>query len=233
MLGSYAFSWGLPAIGVTVALIMSGVSFRFGDTCHLNHANSVADVWIPLLVFAGITFIIQCLTFGYCLKVYLASLNSSEPSSAATGCSLPTYTTSSIRTVLPKQAYRRVRRVLELQWRGICCATLILIDVVFFAVVFVYMDNEQQEALTSKTKAAPWIKCMVRGLGKDYCLQYAGEFVINETTVISVLVLLSVSAFSISSTLKLVKTDHTTVQRHLGALAAWKRSYLRGVVRTD
>jgi hypothetical protein len=30
MLGAFASGWGIPAIGLTIALIFSGVSFRFG-----------------------------------------------------------------------------------------------------------------------------------------------------------------------------------------------------------
>lgn len=40
MFGALAAGWGIPAIGLAVALIFSGVSFRFGDTCHINHKNS-------------------------------------------------------------------------------------------------------------------------------------------------------------------------------------------------
>lgn len=187
---SFAVGWLLPTIGVTIALILSGVSFRFGDTCHINHDNSLADFWIPLLVFAGATLICQIATFGYCIKVYLASLNSKENSSTTNSSGLPSYTTS-VRTVSPRQAYRRIRRVIELQWRGICVVLVIVIDVVFFSIVFVFMDNEEQEALTSKTKAKPWVKCIIEGLGKNACLKFAQEFEVNEATIISVLVLLS------------------------------------------
>lgn len=40
MWGALGAGWGIPAIGLTVALIFSGVSFRFGETCHINHKNS-------------------------------------------------------------------------------------------------------------------------------------------------------------------------------------------------
>ena len=67
--------------GLSVSPVFSGVSFRFGDTCHINHKNSMADFWIPLLVFAGITVVVQFATFGYCIKVYLQSLadDSTQP----------------------------------------------------------------------------------------------------------------------------------------------------------
>lgn len=192
---AFAFGWGLPAIGITITLILSGLSFRFGDTCHLNHTNSFADFWLPLLCFAGLTLIIQLITFGYCIKVYMASLNSSSAGNTSTtnNSALPSYSTS-VRTVSPRQAYRRVRRVMELQWRGICVVLLIVADTVYFSVVFVYSDQHEQDALAvGSTKALPWLKCMVTGLGKEYCLQYAGELVVNQASIIAMLILLSVS----------------------------------------
>lgn len=188
MWGAIAAGWGIPAIGLTVALILSGVSFRFGDTCHINHNDSLADFWIPLLIFAGATAIIQFSTFGYCIRVYLASL--SDDSATTNSSSLP-----SLRgTVSPRQAYRRVRRVMELQWRGITIVLIILCDVVFFAVVFVFMDNSEAEVTKDPIKAEPWLACLVLSKGdKNKCLDLARSFVINEPTVMAVLVLLSVS----------------------------------------
>jgi hypothetical protein len=146
MWGSFVAGWGIPAIALTLALVFSGVSFRFGDTCHINHDHSLADFWIPLLVFAAITVIIQFGTFGYCIKVYLASL--SDDSTTTNSSGLPSYT-NSVRTMSPRQAYRRVRRVLELQWRGITIVLVIIADVIFFAVVF-GMSNHVKQYLTHR-----------------------------------------------------------------------------------
>ncbi|KAL3424807.1 hypothetical protein PVAG01_04088 [Phlyctema vagabunda] len=188
MWGALAAGWGIPAIGLTVALVLSGVSFRFGDTCHINHKNSLADFWVPLLVFAGLTVIIQFGTFGYCIKVYLASLV--DDSNTTNSSSLP-----SLRgTISPRQAYRRVRRVIELQWRGIAIVLLIIADVIFFAVVFVFLDNNQQAIERNPAKAADWLLCLVRSDGdKNKCLDLASELVVNEATVMSVLLLLSMN----------------------------------------
>lgn len=189
---SQATGWGIPAIGIILALTLSGVSFRFGTTCHINHQNSLADLWIPLLVFAGLTIIIQFATFGYCIKVYLASLadnNATTENSAG----LPSYT-NSIRTMTPRQAYRRVRRVIQLQWRGIAIVLIIVTDVVFFAVVFVFQDNTIENVKNHASVADPWIACLgLSGGDKDACLEYADDFVVNMATVGAVLILLAVS----------------------------------------
>jgi hypothetical protein len=196
MWGAMAAGWGIPAIALTVALVFSGVSFRFGDTCHINHKNSLADFWIPLLVFAAITVIIQFATFGYCIKVYLASL--ADDSTTTNSSGLPSYTNSVRGTITPRQAYRRVRRVIELQWRGIAIVLLIIADVIFFAVVFVFMDDIEANLLKDPTRASKWILCIVEKNGdKDKCLDLADALVVNEATVMAVLVLLSVSLFII------------------------------------
>lgn len=188
---SHAVGWGLPALGIVLALTLSGVSFRFGATCHINHENSLADLWIPLLVFAGLTIIIQFATFGYCIKVYLASLadnNATTENSAG----LPSYTTS-IRTMTPRQAYRRVRRVIQLQWRGIAIVLIIIADVVFFAIVFVFQDNTIEKIKTNPETAMPWIRCLLANRGdKNQCLYKTDSLVTNMATVGAVLVLLAV-----------------------------------------
>lgn len=63
------FFWAAQATGwsLTVALLatelsISGVSFRFGDYCHVNHNNSLATFWIPLLTLAGISLLLQIST---------------------------------------------------------------------------------------------------------------------------------------------------------------------------
>lgn len=191
MWGALATGWGIPALGLTLALVFSGVSFRFGDTCHINHKNSLADLWIPLLVFAGCTVIIQFATFGYCIKVYLASL--ADDSTTTNSSGLPSYTNSVRGTISPRQAYRRVRRVVELQWRGIAIVLLIIADVIFFAVVFVFMDNIEEDVIKSPTKPIKWLECIIQtGGDKNACLPLTKSLIINEATVMSVLLLLSV-----------------------------------------
>lgn len=188
---SQAVGWGIPAIGIIVALVASGVSFRFGTTCHINHQNSLADLWIPLLVFAGLTIILQFATFGYCIKVYLASLADNAASTEGSG--LPSYT-QSIRTMTPRQAYRRVRRVIQLQWRGIAIVLIIIVDVIFFSIIFVFQDNTVQAVKNDQTVASSWVTCLLtHNADKNKCLKEASALVVNEATVGAVLLLLSIN----------------------------------------
>lgn len=190
MIFAQAAGWGVPLIGITLALVFSGVSFRFGPTCHINHENSLATLWIPLLIFAGITVICTFATFGYCVKVYLASLVDSAESTE--GSSIPY--TSSVRTMSPRQAYRRVRRVIALQWRGIAIVLIIAIDVIFFSIIFVFQDNVIQQVTNDPRKAQDWIACLLVNSGdKNACFGQASKLVVNEPTVAAVLLLLAVS----------------------------------------
>ncbi|KAG5951065.1 hypothetical protein E4U53_003831 [Claviceps sorghi] len=191
MLFAQAVGWGVPLLGITVVLVFSGVSFRFGPTCHINHKNSLADMWIPLLIFAGATVILTFATFGYCVRVYLASLYDTSASSERS--SLPAYT-NSVRTVSPRQAYRRVKRVVALQWRGIAIVLIIIADVIFFSVVFVFQDNVVQSVKSDPMVAEQWVTCLIGSSGdKNACLDQASSIVVNEATVSAVLLLLGLN----------------------------------------
>lgn len=191
MFFAHAAGWGVPLIGITLALVFSGVSFRFGPTCHINHDNSLSVLWIPLLIFAGITVICTFATFGYCVKVYLASL--ADNAASTEGSSLPAYS-NSLRTMTPRQAYRRIRRVIALQWRGIAIVLIIIADVIFFSVIFVFQDNVIQSVTNDPKVAADWVLCLIGAAGdKSKCLKEAQKLVVNEATVTAVLLLLGVS----------------------------------------
>ncbi|KJZ78310.1 hypothetical protein HIM_02348 [Hirsutella minnesotensis 3608] len=199
MILSHIAGWGLPCLGLILALVLSGVSFRFGAICHVNHPNSLADLWIPLLFFAGTTVVMTFATFGYCLKVYLAAM--SDGSASTEGSGLPGYS-NSVATMTPRQAYHRVKRVIALQWRGILIVSVIIIDVIFFAIVLVFQDHIVQNATDNPEVAEEWIKCLVAHMGdKNKCLHTARAMVVNESTISAVLFLLALNGIIIFLTL--------------------------------
>ncbi|KAI9838433.1 MAG: hypothetical protein M1837_002488 [Sclerophora amabilis] len=190
--GAQIAGWGIPAVFVAIAFTLTGVSYRFGDTCHINHRYALYDFWIPLLAFTGAAIVLQFATFGYCIKVYIQSLMDDTPSSENRS-GLPSYN-GSISTATARQTYRRVRKVVELQWRGICVVILIIASVIFFSVVFASMDNMQQASLRDLPKAKEWIICLViSGGDKSQCLDLAAKLTVNEATVMAVLILLSMN----------------------------------------
>ncbi|RDA85184.1 hypothetical protein CP532_2392 [Ophiocordyceps camponoti-leonardi (nom. inval.)] len=195
MIFAQVTGWGIPLIAIVLALVFSGVSFRFGATCHINHPNSLADIWIPLLVFAAATVVITFATFGYCVKVYLAALSSDGGTAASTTerSGLPPYS-NSVRTMTPRQAYRRVRRVVALQWRGIAIVLIIIADVIFFSIVFVFQDHFVRTVTQDPKVARAWSLCLIGASGdKNRCLDEARSLVVNEATVSAVLFLLALN----------------------------------------
>lgn len=196
---SQLFGWGIPAILFTITITLTGVSFRFGSACHVNHKSSMGDFWGPLLAFAAAAGVLQVMTFGYCIHVYLKNLWSDQPdtSTNASGSGLPSYT-SSVRTQTARAVYQRLKKVLWLQWRGICIVSIILIDVVFFSIVFVYLDGMQQSVVKDWTKITPWLTCLAANpTDKDACLHLVQGWLVNEPTVVAVLLLLSLAGVQV------------------------------------
>lgn len=190
--GALAAGWGLPVVFVATSLTITGVSYRFGDTCHINHNNALGEFWGPLLAVAGAATVLQMGTFGYCIRVYIKSLLSDD-TTTDNRSSLPSYN-GSLRTVTAKQAYRRVWRVIELQWRSIALVLILIADTVFFAIIFVSIDNTTQATLHDIQKAEPWILCLVvNGGDKNACLDKINGMAISEATVMAVLILLSMN----------------------------------------
>lgn len=185
------FGWAIPAAGLTLALSLTGVSYRFGNVCHINHKDGLQDFWGPLLAFSAAAVLLQFYTLGYCIKVYLKSLSDDAPTTD-TSSALPSYS-GSVRTVSARQAYRRVKKVIQLQWRGVAVVLLVIGDVIFFSVVFVTMDNSTQLSGSHVEKAKPWLQCLVESGGqKDECLTLARVLVERESIVLAVLVMLGV-----------------------------------------
>jgi hypothetical protein len=196
---SQGLGWGIPAALFTATMTVTGVSFRFASQCDVNHTNSMADFWGPLMAFAGAAGILQLMTFAYCIRVYLKNLFTDQvaSSSAASGSNLPSYTTS-VRTQTARAVWRRLQKVLWLQWRGICIVTIILVDVIFFSIVFVWLDGLQSSVEKNLTKIEPWLTCLVlHPTDKDACLPLVGNFLVNQATVIAVMLLLSLAGLQV------------------------------------
>lgn len=130
-------------------------------------------------------------SFGYCIQVYLRSLLE-EKQETELSSRLPY--ANSIRTVSAAQALRRVRRVVALQWRGIFVVVIILVDVVFFATVFLQFDGTTEKTPENIKSGIEWLTCVLENGGdKNKCLDLAAKLVVPEATALAVLFLLSVS----------------------------------------
>ena len=190
---SVVFGWLIPAIGITLTLSLTGVSFRFGNVCHVNHKLALQDFWGPLLAFAALALVLQFITLGYCIHVFVKSLVDDRNTTNSSGRP-PTYS-GSISAASARATYRRVKRVIQLQWRGATIVLLIIGEVAFFAVVFVSMDNSSQMTPELLDQAMPWLTCLFTSAGdKNKCLPLVGDMVRSEGIVLAVLIVLGVSS---------------------------------------
>jgi hypothetical protein len=202
MWGAFVCGFGIPAIGITVTLIFTGVSFRFGGTCHINIKDGLQSFWSPIIAFTAAALVSQLSTMAYCIHIYLRSLFDKSSSTNDTGSDLPSYT-SSVRTVTARQpyrhayrhAYRHVCRVLQLQWRGVAIVLIILASVIFFAVVFINLDREVDPNEANMEKSKPWLICLASGGTKEECKSDASNLGPNEATLLTLVYLLSLVGF--------------------------------------
>jgi hypothetical protein len=185
--------WGFVATFFTTTITITGVSFRFGEVCHVNSAESMKDFWGPLLAIAGAATLVQLMTFAYCIKVYIKNMWSDDKTETQSSAGLPSYT-NSVRTKSARAVYRRVRKVLWLQWRGITIVVFILVDVIFFSVVFIWLNAMETHAIADLKKALPFVTClMTHPDDPSACHQLGQKIFVNQSTVIAVLMMLSVS----------------------------------------
>ena len=197
---THALAWGVTVLLAGVTLALSGVSYRFGNVCHVNHNNSVATFWGPILGFAALAAILQFITLGYCIKVYLRNLwdpNTASGASSSMPSALPSMTGgSSIKTRSARATYRRVRKVIALQWRGVVVVMILLISAIYFAIIFQLFDSLSQQAIENPQRTEKWVLCMAANKGKkEACLNFVNELSLSEPVVLAVLFLISLMGY--------------------------------------
>ncbi|KAL9092898.1 MAG: hypothetical protein Q9159_000522 [Coniocarpon cinnabarinum] len=184
------FGWALSVTLLSTEMSISGVSFRFGDYCHVNSHASLGPLWIPLLALAGISLCLQLSTFAYCLNVYIKhSLGVVKPSthSSQAESSLTSFRSASARAV-----FRRVRKVVLLQWRGLAIAIIVVADVIFFSLVYTILDQQMSSTIRNPESLEPWLECLVIKQNKNACLHLAKPLAVNQSLLIAVLILLAI-----------------------------------------
>lgn len=190
MIGAFICGFGIPIIIQTIMLIYTGVSYRFGGTCHINVKDSTKTYWYPLLAFAAAALVLQFGTLCYCMYVYVKS--AFDKSASTTGSSSLPSLAATTRPATARQAYRRIRRIMRLQWRGVAIVLVIIGNVIFFAVVFVDLNN----AVKNTENAMPWVTCLLINMGdRSKCTKQASVIGPNGATLLAVLYLLSLVGF--------------------------------------
>lgn len=118
---------------------------------------------------------------------------SDDKTETQSSAGLPSYTTS-VRNRSARVVYRRVRKVLWLQWRGITIVVFILVDVIFFSVVFIWLNDLTVQATKSVDELMPFLFCLIKSpTNPEPCLPLGQALAVDESTVTAVLMMLSVS----------------------------------------
>ena len=138
---------------------------------------------------------IQFVTTGLCLVVYARSLPGHH--------NMPVSTETSVDSSIPPQnelgkrlAWRRVHRVMLLQWRSIVLSIMVIVEALYFSTVYVAQqraaEEDAQPPHTAQIEA--WALCLITSGGdKNQCLDKAQALGIPERTVVASLFMASVS----------------------------------------
>ena len=176
-----ALGVGIPLILLAVSLPISGVSYRLGNVCVPNKKSALVTWFFWILLFAAVSWVIQVVTILYCLWRYASSTLAGP-----TGKSSATRTTASTSSEATKtgqppltpnqnarQSWRKVKRVLLLQWRSILLCFLIMNLCVFFGMAYI-QQNITTHVIPGTQHVATvdlaWLVCLMLNEGdKSKC----------------------------------------------------------------
>ncbi|QDS68236.1 hypothetical protein FKW77_010600 [Venturia effusa] len=192
---SQAAGWGAILLLFAVTMTVTGVSFRFGDACHVNAHQAMRDFWGPLLAVSSAAGLIQIGTFLYCGKVYLREVFRDDRPESGVSSGVPTYSASSLRTTSARAVWQRVRKVLWLQWRSVTIVVFLLSDAAFLAIVWVQLDHAIAAVQAGKLESVtPFLKCLTANAKeRDKCFHLGQDALVSEGVAIASLVLLSLT----------------------------------------
>lgn len=196
---SQVVGWGVPGVFLAISLPITGVSYRLGTTCIPNQRHAFITWFGWLIAFGCLAALIQFGTTGYCLFLYARhfwqsgsdySRNISTAGLTAEGQRRP-----SLR-LGRGMAWRRVKKVLALQWRSILLSVLVIIETVFFGAVYVAADRVfvADRHPSRRPDVVRFVSCLVLSGGdKGACIPYAHVLTLGESTVIASLFMSAVS----------------------------------------
>lgn len=191
------FKWGsivsgtvLPVLFLIAVLTSTGFSYRMGQTCLPNSENAIITFWIWLVIFAIAGFLLQAVTTGYCVFVYLRSLqrdrrqarNSQQRDQAMSN----------------HETWKTVKNLFLLQWRNILVSIFTIIGSIAFFIVFWTQDAKLGRVFNDPKNIKPvktWIICQTLSRGdREECRKYVSNFTVPRASVLTSLILASVSS---------------------------------------
>lgn len=215
---AHIIGWGLPALFLSISLPVTGVSFRVGGACIPNPKGAFVTWFGWLIAFGCLGAIIQLSTTGFCLAVYVKSIFKHERDmslSTTTGASA----TSETAAIGPKDgggkalpanklkkrlAWRRVHKVLLLQWRSILLSLFVIVETIYFGTVYAaQVENAKQTAKPEHSiDVYRWTVCLIQNQGdKEKCIPLARALSVPEDTVVASFFMVSVSLPALNLTL--------------------------------
>ncbi|KAK4495629.1 hypothetical protein PRZ48_012897 [Zasmidium cellare] len=170
--------WGLPGLFLALCIPITGVSYRIGSACVPNQKNAFVTWFGWLIAFACIAALLQFITTTFCLWLYLKDMKKGQAETTTISTNA-----SQDRTL----AWRRVRKVLSLQWRSIVLTTLVIIESVYFGVVFIHETSTADRLTTNASDdILEWAFCLVRNQGrKDECLNITKVLGLSEGSILA------------------------------------------------
>ncbi|KAI6913245.1 hypothetical protein KC318_g11380 [Hortaea werneckii] len=190
---SHIIGWGVPGIFLAISLPVTGVSYRLGTTCIPNQQHSFVTWFGWLIAFGCLAALLQFGTTAFCLFLYARHFwqNGSRETEAydvsTAGLAAEGQRRPSIR-LGKRLAWRRVQKVLFLQWRSIVLSILVIIETVFFGAVYVAAATavDATRRPTKRPDVLRFLVCLIVNEGdKDACLPFARSLGLGERTVIA------------------------------------------------
>jgi hypothetical protein len=139
----------VPVVFLVAVLVMTGFSYRMGQTCLPNHENSILTFWVWLMVFAILGFSFQFITTGYCVWIYIGTLRRARLNPSGRG-----YGQSSARRA-NLETWANVKKLFLLQWRNILVSVLVLIRSLVFFIVLWTQDRKLGRVFNDTTNIKP------------------------------------------------------------------------------
>lgn len=169
--GSIAAGTLLPVVFLVAVLATTGFSYRMGQTCLPNHENAITTFWVWLVIFAILGFLLQAITTGSGIWVYMRTLRAER--------STPSYNQGYGRSVAKQanlQTWSNTKKLFILQWRNILVSIFVLIGSLVFLVVFWTQDSKLGKVFNDPKNILPvktWIICQTLRKGdKTECRKY-------------------------------------------------------------
>ncbi|KAF1821247.1 uncharacterized protein K489DRAFT_306756, partial [Dissoconium aciculare CBS 342.82] len=183
--GAQVAAWGLPILFANLTLYLSGVSYRFGNVCYLNHEHSLV-FWTPMMIIGGTAFLLQICTFLYCARVYLSTARRGE-TATTNGSAL-----EDLRSNYIPNVYRRIRAVCVLQWRSMALVSVVLLELSLFSILIFFLDRVQQFLRAFPQQVVPWVLCIMQHpTDKFQCTHLMGGIIVRESLPDAAIILFS------------------------------------------